>query len=284
MALIIELPHVGESVVEGTIGKWLKKPGDQIERYDPLVEIVTDKVTMEMPSPVSGVLSRIIAEEGQTIPMGAPIAEFETDESPSPSETKLSPEPESAAPSVGTTGYLVKNVAPVGPTGGGPDGEPTISDTPTPAPARTDSPVTRNQRQSSNTQRLSPAVRRLAQENNIDVNTIQGTGVGGRITRDDVMASISVPEATSAVNPSSLVNNEDTILKITPIRKMIAEAMVRSVSQIPHAWSTIETDVSSLVGVRSAHRQNFIEKEAVELTYLPFIIKMVVESLRENPT
>ena len=70
MALIIELPHVGESVVEGTIGKWLKKPGDQIERYDPLVEIVTDKVTMEMPSPVSGVLSRIIAEEGQTIPMG----------------------------------------------------------------------------------------------------------------------------------------------------------------------------------------------------------------------
>ena len=127
----------------------------------------------------------------------------------------------------------------MGPTGGGPDGEPTISDTPTPAPARTDSPVTRPQRQSSNTQRLSPAVRRLAQENNIDVNTIQGTGVGGRITRDDVMASISVPEATSAVNPSSLVNNEDTILKITPIRKMIAEAMVRSVSQIPHAWSCL---------------------------------------------
>ena len=93
MALIIELPHVGESVVEGTIGKWLKKPGDQIQRYDPLVEIVTDKVTMEMPSPVSGVLSRIIAEEGQTIPMGAPIAEFETNESPAPSETKLSPEP-----------------------------------------------------------------------------------------------------------------------------------------------------------------------------------------------
>jgi 2-oxoisovalerate dehydrogenase E2 component (dihydrolipoyl transacylase) len=127
-------------------------------------------------------------------------------------------------------------------------------------------------------------VRRLAQENNIDVNTIQGTGVGGRITRDDVMTSISVPQTTSAVNPSNLVNNEDTILKITPIRKMIAEAMVRSVSQIPHAWSTIETDVSSLVDVRSSHRQNFIEKEAVELTYLPFIIKMVVESLRENPT
>ena len=110
MALIIELPHVGESVVEGTIGKWLKKPGDQIERYDPLVEIVTDKVTMEMPSPVSGVLSRIIAEEGQTIPMGAPIAEFETDDSPAPSEPKPPPEP--ASSSVGTTGYLVKTSLP----------------------------------------------------------------------------------------------------------------------------------------------------------------------------
>ena len=281
MALIIELPHVGESVVEGTIGKWLKKPGDQIERYDPLVEIVTDKVTMEMPSPVSGVLSRIIAEEGQTIPMGAPIAEFETDDSPAPSEPKPPPEP--ASSSVGTTGYLVKNVAPVGPTGGGPDGEPTISDTPISTPASSNSTVIQSQRQSSS-QRLSPAVRRLAQENNIDVNTIQGTGVGGRITRDDVMASISMPQPAPAVNASDLANNEDTILKITPIRKMIAEAMVRSVNQIPHAWSTIETDVSNLVDARSAHRQNFSEKEAVELTYLPFIIKMVVESLRENPT
>ena len=102
MALIIELPHVGESVVEGTIGKWLKKPGDQIERYDPLVEIVTDKVTMEMPSPVSGVLSRIIAEEGETVPMGAPIAEFETADSPPTSAEKISPEPEATLP--GTSG------------------------------------------------------------------------------------------------------------------------------------------------------------------------------------
>ena len=280
MALIIELPHVGESVVEGTIGKWLKKPGDQIERYDPLVEIVTDKVTMEMPSPVSGVLSRIIAEEGETIPMGAPIAESETDDPLPQSDKKISSEPEATPPPVGTTGYLVKNVAPVGPTGGGPDGEPVISDTPTTTPLNNDSPVV-SKREQPNSQRLSPAVRRLAQENNVDVSAIHGTGVGGRITRDDVMASISTPQTTPTSNPA---DSEDTILKITPIRKMIAEAMVRSVSQIPHAWSTIETDVSSLVIVRSTHRKAFIEKEAVELTYLPFIIKMVVESLRENPT
>ena len=78
MAELIELPHVGESVVEGTIGKWLKQPGDRVERYDPLVEVVTDKVTMEVPSPVAGELLRIIAQEGETVPMGAPIAEVET--------------------------------------------------------------------------------------------------------------------------------------------------------------------------------------------------------------
>ena len=84
MAITIELPHVGESVVEGTIGKWLKQPGDQVRRYEPLVEVVTDKVTMEVPSPVSGSLLKILAQEGETIPMGAPIAEMETSDPPPP--------------------------------------------------------------------------------------------------------------------------------------------------------------------------------------------------------
>ena len=94
MAQMIELPHVGESVVEGTIGKWLKQPGDRVERYDPLVEVVTDKVTMEVPSPVSGELLRIIAQEGETVPMGAPIAEVETqDGQPAPSAQPAMPTP-----------------------------------------------------------------------------------------------------------------------------------------------------------------------------------------------
>ena len=87
MAITIDLPHVGESVIEGIIGKWLKQPGDKLERYDPLVEVVTDKVTMEVPSPVNGVLSRILAKEGETVPMGAPIAEIETEEAQPPSAT-----------------------------------------------------------------------------------------------------------------------------------------------------------------------------------------------------
>ena len=119
MSITIELPHVGESVVEGTLGKWLKKPGDTGKRYEPLVEIITDKVTMEVPSPVDGSVVRLLAEEGETLPMGAPIAEVATADSPEGAEPETaSIEIETAAPdSPGTIGYLLKNVTPVGPTG-----------------------------------------------------------------------------------------------------------------------------------------------------------------------
>ncbi len=118
MALTIELPHVGESVVEGTIGKWLKQPGDQIERYDSLVEVITDKVTMDLPSPVSGKLLRILAQEGETLPMGAPIAEIEPTDAPDTSDTPsgtastvvISPPAQVPPDKIRTTGYLVKNV------------------------------------------------------------------------------------------------------------------------------------------------------------------------------
>ncbi|MBC8280614.1 MAG: hypothetical protein H8E48_07510, partial [Chloroflexi bacterium] len=119
--MTIELPHVGESVVEGTIGKWLKKPGESVKRYEPLVEIITDKVTMEVPSPVEGSVVRLLAEEGDTLPMGAPIAEVATADSPEGAEPQTAsieietaaPEtPTAAAPptSPGTTGYLLKDV------------------------------------------------------------------------------------------------------------------------------------------------------------------------------
>lgn len=300
MALTIELPQVGESVVEGTIGKWLKQPGDNVERYDPLVEVVTDKVTMELPSPVSGKLLRILAQEGETLPMGAPIAEVETTEEPAevaPSATAAEPVP-SARPSsggpaqhpVGTTGYLVKDVRPVGPTGGGPGEEPSA---PTVAP----SPQSTN-----GGPRLSPAVRRLAREHNIDVTKVSGTGLGGRITRDDVLRYLeSEPAAAPSAPPVTHVPSEPTVavaeaparaeagadeehVPLTPVRRMIAEAMTRSVTQIPHAWSTVEVDVTNLVNLRASLRAGFQEREGVELTYLPFVIQAVVEALKECPT
>ena len=301
MSITIELPHVGESVVEGTIGKWLKKPGDTVKRYEPLVEIITDKVTMEVPSPVDGSVVRLLAEEGETLPMGAPIAEVATADSPEGAEPETaSIEIETAAPdSPGTTGYLLKNVTPVGPTGGAvveieePTG--TTADAAATQPAAPAAPVTPAPAAAppapSGSTRLSPAVRRLAQEHSVDVSQVQGTGLGGRITRDDVLKFVKSGPATAPAAPparqpagETSADGEETYITVTPVRRMIAEAMVKSVSEIPSAWSTVEVDVTSLVALRASVRAEFEQKQGSSLTYLPFVIKAVVEALKEFPT
>ena len=295
MPVTIALPQVGESVVEGTIGKWLKQPGDRIARYEPLVEVITDKVTMELPSPVAGSLLRILAQEGQTVPMGAPIAEVETADSPATTATVAAGPapavpPSSLAPAAshpsGVTSYLVKDARPMGPTGGGPSEEAAP-----PAPASAEAPA------GGVPSRLSPAVRRLAQEHGVDLTQVQGTGLGGRITRDDVLKYVAGRQAPAAApspaapapaaqplatTPGATVDEE--YITLTPVRRMIADAMVRSASQIPHAWSAVEVDVTPLVALRAQVRASFEAREGVELTYLPFVIKAVVEALKEYPT
>ena len=331
MPITIELPHVGESVVEGTIGKWLKQPGDTIRRFEPLVEVVTDKVTMEVPSPVSGSLLRILAQEGETIPMGAPIAEIDSPDTPAPVTTNpvLEPVDLGGRSPAATTGYLLHDIAPVGPTGGG-MADPAALDAAAMDPAaldagavvpaeagdHADQPVIQANITQSVTQtiertpRYSPAVRRLAQEHNVDLSWVTATGMGGRITRDDVLKFVeggvesgvepgvqASPEATPLPEPAGSRTARDSAsesgsepipgeehLALTPVRRMIAEAMVRSVSQIPHAWSMIEVDLTGLVNLRNQVRAGFQEKQGVDLTFLPFVIKAVVESLKEHPT
>ena len=318
MSITIELPHVGESVVEGTIGKWLKKPGETIKRYEPLVEIITDKVTMEVPSPVEGTVVHLLAEEGETLPMGAPIAEVATADSPEGAEPETASieletgeletapapaeTPTAAVPpaSPGTTGYLLRDVTPVGPTGGAAVeiSEPT-GEAPAPAPrlvAASPAPVATTQvapapSAPSGQARLSPAVRRLAQEHSIDVTQIPGTGLGGRITRDDVLKFIaSGPTQTATASPAPRLQGEtsaegqETYITVTPVRRMIAEAMVKSVTEIPSAWTMVEVDVSGLVALRASIRGEFEPKLGASLTYLPFVIKSVVEALKQFPT
>ena len=309
-------------MVEGTIGKWLKQPGDKVERYEPLVEVITDKVTMEVPSPVSGSLLRILAQEGETIPMGAPLAEVETADGTAEAarvpttatETIQSPMGATPAPTgeasrpAGTIGFLTQNVRMVGPTGGGiteeaRTEEPASALTLAPpvqigiaplAPVQTATSQTPAQTSNGST-RLSPAVRRLAREHGIDVSQISGSGMGGRISREDVaqfiesgaynaVAPALIPEASVSPSTKQGENEDEVHIPLTPVRRMIAEAMVRSVSQIPHAWSTIEVDVNNLVTLRNGLRAGFQQAEGIDLTYLPLIIKMVVESLKENPT
>lgn len=315
MAQMIELPHVGESVVEGTIGKWLKQPGDRVERYDPLVEVVTDKVTMEVPSPVSGELLRIIAHEGETVPMGAPIAEVETqDGQPAPSAQPAMPTPApapeikpAAAPSLDTNetpavpvAYLI-DAQPVGPTGGS---ALAAQEAAVPAPPAASEPASpqiepgvvapppRRANGQRGPNRLSPAVRRLAREHNIDVDAITGTGMGGRVTRNDVLRYLETapartpvaPAGTPVAAPTAPAGADEELVALTPVRRMIAEAMERSVREIPHAWSMVEVDITELVALRNRERDGFRQREGVNLTYLPFALKAVAGALKDNPT
>ena len=141
--------------------------------------------------------------------------------------------------------------------------------------------------------RLSPAVRRLAQEHSLDVSRIQGSGLGGRVTRDDVLRhlesgpALTPPSSTAPTRDlegSTSVDGQETHISVSPVRRMIAEAMGRSVTEIPHAWSTVEVDVSGLVALRSSVRTEYEKNQGGSLTYLPFVIKAVVEALKEFPT
>ena len=276
--MIIELPQVGESVTEGVIGKWLKSIGDRVERFDPLVEVVTDKVNMEMPSPVAGTLTAVLADEGETVPMGAPIAEMAVDGETAPTDSSPSNEiaraVDASQPSPSRIGTLLKDVAPVGPTGsGGPISADSLSRPQRPARRR----------------RYSPAVLRLAEERGIDLSEIVGTGIGERVTLKDVRRLIEQPASpeelggsATEVPPIRTDTNDERVL-LTPVRRMIADNMVRSANEIPQAWTLIEVDVSSLVARRQAIRGDFQEREGVNITYLPFVMKAVAESLKENP-
>ena len=283
-ATIIELPQVGESVTEGTIVQWLKGVGDHVDRYDPLVEVLTDKVSMEVPSPVAGVITELLAEEGQTLPMGAPIASIQTEDAvESPAPNRITPAAPTEEPqSIDRTGVLLKDVAPVGPTGAG-----NVI-----IPAAQDATASEQAGRGRQRRRYSPAVQRLADEHGIDLSQVQGTGISGRITRKDVLAyteaqaQSTVLEAPAASAPrvsTVSVSADEERLPLSPVRRMIAANMKRSASEIPAAWSITEVDVSGLVRRREALKDDFQRREGVNLTYLHFVIKTVAESLRENP-
>ena len=279
----IELPQVGESVTEGDIGRWLKQVGDRVEKYEPLVEVITDKVNMEVPSPVSGVLTSILVEEGETVPMGAAIAEIKVEGEEPAAVQAVSPGP-SSAPGVDVLdriGTLAKDVAPVGPTGSG----------------GVLSTATEDEAPQVQRRRYSPAVQRLAGEHGIDPSLVSGTGIGGRVTLKDIRSSISGREAASPESvgvvaptegpqqPSAVEASPDSEVvqrPLTPIRRMIAERMVESASQIPEAWTVVEVDVTGLVQRRESLKADFQRREGANLTYLPFVVHAVARSLREH--
>ncbi len=283
--MIIELPQVGESVTEGVIGKWLKSVGERVERFDPLVEVVTDKVSMEMPAPAAGTLTAILAPEGDTVPMGAPIAEIDADDESAADTSAPLPGVDAAR----RIGSLLEDIAPVGPTGsGGPiSASPPApaSDSPASAPPPAVPPQIGGGR--SRRRRYSPAVLRLAAERGIDLEAVVGSGRNGRVTLKDVRAFAAGQPAQSPpaapAQPSAQQAADDERVPLSAVRRIIAANMARSAAEIPQAWTFVEADVSGLVARRQELRDDFRKREGVNLTYLPFVIEAVAASLRENP-
>lgn len=254
----IELPQVGESVTDGVISRWLKNIGDSIEEYEPLVEVVTDKVNMEVPCPVSGILTNILVQEGETVPMGTTIAEINVGDESVPDLNNDSDEGITKDTKLDRIGTLLKDVSPVGPTGsGGPISEGIEID-------------------KSKRQRYSPAVIRLAKQHNIDLNLINGTGIGGRVSKKDVQLFINSKAATT-----EKMDGVD-VMPITPLRRLIANNMVESSNQIPDAWTMVEADVSGLVDLRENTKELFIKREGVKLTYLAFVVNIVSRALKAH--
>ncbi len=276
--MIIELPQVGESISEGVIGKWLKNVGDSVEKFDPLVEIITDKVAMELPSPISGILKEIIVAEGQTVPIGAEIANIESEHDNDVSTPpELSIESQSAGTQIGTTGELLKNTAPVGPTG---SGGPIATDDKVEKPSESSEKLTRTNNF------ISPVVARVAEKNNVDLSKVVGTGKNGRITKKDVQSYIGNTNNEPKEIPDK--SNEDPLngqsrQNISPIRKIIATNMVKSATLIPQAWTLTEVDVTGIVNLRQSIKENFLQQEGINITYLPFVLKAVAQSLKTNP-
>tara|TARA_B100001245_G_scaffold185852_1_gene144011 strand:- start:529 stop:1869 length:1341 start_codon:yes stop_codon:yes gene_type:complete len=291
--LKIELPQVGESVTEGIIGKWLVAVGDKVEKYDPLVEVVTDKVAMELPSPVSGTLREIIALEGETIPMGGIIADIESENGEATpttaKENQLAPETHSQpGKEIGTTGILLKDVAPVGPTGSG---------------GIIDSTSSEGDRDEGSRVIYSPAVMRLAEIHDVNLEIVTGTGRNGRVTKKDLQnfidsgktsldsknvdqddkKSANTDSVPTEGTYSNVLGNDEEKITLSPVRKIIASNMVKSATLIPQAWSLVEVDVNGLVELRNKVKDDFQKREKVNLTYLPFVLKAVSESLKEIP-
>ncbi len=279
--MTIEMPHVGESVTEAIIGKWLVSPGDAIHRYDPLVEVVTDKVNMEVPAPRDGTITELLVNEGDTVQMGAPIAAMEVEGAVTITDPSSAPESvERSVQSASRVGSMIVG-ANVGPTGGeftdtSLGSEPDVNDS-RPSGSRTSSREKRRGRARGEA-RISPVVRRLAEKHGIDVSLIDGTGRGGRVTKRDVEAFLE----SASVSATAATQIADEIVEPTPIRRMIADNMSRSFREIPHAWGAIEVDVTSMVEYRRTNIDRVKAQTGQRLTYLPIVLHHVAQSLREH--
>jgi pyruvate dehydrogenase E2 component (dihydrolipoamide acetyltransferase) len=335
----IKMPQLGETIVEGTILKWLKQEGEQIERDEPLFEISTDKVDTEVPSSVSGTVAKILVQEGQTVPVGTDVAEVSEDGAASAG---------GGAPRAGAAGDAARSSDGSSETAQADDGtaggaEPPAAPAPAaPAPAA-EAPAAAADESAAAVQQgsaaempavepataqgqaasdggqvaggslpdrgprsriLSPLVRRLAEEHDLDLSRIEGTGTGGRIRKQDVMAAIAsggaaaqAPAAAAAPQPAVApapaapaqpaapvtAGAGEEVVPISHIRRAIGQHMLGSLQTSARAWTMVEVNVDHLVKLRERAKEGFKQKYGVNLTYLPFVIRATCEALLTHP-
>lgn len=263
MSYTFELPEVGEGVTEAELVKWNVSVGDIIEPDQAVCEVMTDKATMEINCPVGGTVVEVCGEEGDIVPVHTPLIKLSQDGS--------APAPKANVPT--------SNSAPAP--------KPTPAKASTPAPQPKPQPTQTSTPNPSGKVLASPAVRVYAKENDLDLNGISGTGKGGRITRADVRTQLEAPNHTSQIKAPPAIQvqaaAEDQVVKIVGLRRKIAEKMLESVQRAPHFTYVEEIDMTDLVSMRG-QLKSLAAESGVKLTYIPFIMKALVQVFKEFPT
>ncbi len=325
MSTPVIMPQMGESIAEGTITKWLKKVGDSVKRDEPIFEISTDKVDAEIPSPVAGTLTEIKVNEGQTVAINtvvgvigeageqtasAPAPAATAAPAPAPRTAEAQPAPPAPQPEA-KPAPPAQAPAPAAAAPPPPSASPARPAAPAPAPAQAqggqvESIEDRIRRRSS------PLVRKIAQENAIDIGDLEGTGIHNRVTKNDVLSYLenrkvagpapaaapapsraatapaevvgrAEPAEAPAPRPAIPLTDRDEVVAMTKIRKITAENMILSKRTSAHVTTVFQVDYTNIAKIRAKHKDAFVEKNGVKLTYLPFIFRAAIQALREFP-
>jgi pyruvate dehydrogenase E2 component (dihydrolipoamide acetyltransferase) len=273
----IIMPQMGESIVEGTITKWLKKPGDKVQRDEPLFEISTDKVDAEIPAPASGILQEIKVAEGTTVNVNTVVGTIAVDGEATAAPAKAA----APAPDKPTAAKAEEKKA-----------------TPAPPPAATPAPAAQEEDEEA---RSSPLVRKIAREHGVSLSQISGTGLGGRITKQDIMSfieshssapaaqapspSISAPAAppAPAPRPAAPAPFPGDLVPLTNMRKLIAKHMIESRRTSAHVHCMYEVDFTRIVNIRAKQKAGFEQRHGARLTFMPFFVRAAVMALQQWP-
>ena len=299
MATDVLMPQMGESIAEGTVSRWLKKVGDKVERDEPLLEISTDKVDAEIPSPAAGTLTEVLAQEGQTVAVNSVVARISSEgeaAAPAPADPVASPAP---APAPAKAAALPQKAAPPSPAAAEDSAPKQMTETP-----ETDSEEDDAENVTSLDERRrtksSPLVRKIARENNIDIGQVQGSGISGRVTKNDIIDFLQQPQPAQQKKPAAapapaakapaprpapegFASGESTRIEpVSVMRKKIAQHMVMSKQTSAHVSTVFEADFSAVAKLRRQHKDDYASR-GVKLTYLPFVVQAVIAGLREFP-